>query len=177
MGNIGCVVFAGIAFTKLFLLVQYSFFTQQCRKNAQSASEYQEHIVALEKIRQEYVKSEEHWAVLEERTGQKKNNIAHHGSEYRAQEGVTVCPWAQEKTFNLVNRDPSYLKQESLQYLKKHKLDHALQKRHFDSWRDYTDQLFERQQPKQARRGRRRRSQLLARSGIPLRIATSSTMI
>jgi len=142
------------------LFLEYRFFHQQAQKMLMVREEYQNHLVAMHKIIQEYNKTKERIEELESTVSQQKKKsreVAANASSTFPQ-GTKVFSSDEivdPEGFLVINRNLNHLRQTSLKYLREHKLDTSLQPQHMDAWQGYTDQLTQRQQQQKSKKSRR----------------------
>lgn len=153
----------GMIFITVLLCVEYRFFKQQAEHMITLKEDYQGHLLAVNRVLQEYNKSKEQFEQLEALHGKKKKLDSDMYGVQQFPDNVRIFSSddevAGDDNFITINRELEYLKQASLKYLKQHKLDLVLQRINHDVWQDYTDQLLEqnRKQPTKKKTGKRRR--------------------
>jgi murein DD-endopeptidase MepM/ murein hydrolase activator NlpD len=149
----------------ILLFMEYRFFKQQSEQLVMLKEDYQNHLMAVNKMLQDYNKTRERLETLE--SEKKKSDSITSSSPFPV--GVRVFSTDDDQmtkdAFVVINRELDYLKQASLSYLKKHDAK-ILARIDQQEWRDYTDHLLDSQRQhtrdfsKQRRRyarGRRRR--------------------
>ncbi len=141
------------------LFLEYRFFHQQAQKMVAVREEYQDHLVAMHKIIQEYNKTKERIEELESTVSQQKKKsreivTSANGAFPQGMKVFSSDEIVDPEGFLVINRNLNHLKQTSLKYLREHKLDTSLQPQHMDVWQGYTDQLTQRQQQQKVRKTR-----------------------
>ncbi|HZW61849.1 MAG TPA: M23 family metallopeptidase [Candidatus Babeliales bacterium] len=162
------VLSISMVFVTVLLFVEYRFFAIQAEQMIALKEEYQAHLIAVNRVLQDYNKTKERLELTESMLEQKKksNNVVSLAQAQGFPDGVRVFSSddeiCQNDGFVTINRELEYLKQSSLDYLKQHKLDLVLQRINNDSWRDYTDKLLERNQEKTSSKGGKRKRRRVA---------------
>ncbi len=129
--------------------------------------DYRNHLLAVNKVLQDYNKNKERLEALEAATPQKKNTLLSVdavGSQIFPK-GVRVVSSddefsSEDESFIPINRDLEYLKQSTIDYIKKKNMSFALERINFEEWRDYTEHVKAtqiKQGPKKRRRARSKR--------------------
>lgn len=129
---IGALVTVMLLVTTL-LIVEYRYFKQQAEKMIELKEEYRNYLFAVKKIVDEYNKIKEEEDTQTEEVEKKKEDDL-------------------KDAFLVVNREPNYLKQSMIDFMKEQGHETILKRINFDDWRDYNEQLLEkttyRSQPK-----------------------------
>lgn len=160
------------------LFMEYRFFKHEAVKMIALKEDYQNHLVAVNRVLQEYNKTKERLEQLEgAQEGEKKKVINLTEIDTGFPEGVTIFssddePDENKDSFKVLNRELEYLKQSSLGYLKEHKLDLVMQRINAaDCWEDYTDLKLKNstinERPKKGKNKRKRRRNIVSRRHLP----------
>jgi murein DD-endopeptidase MepM/ murein hydrolase activator NlpD len=102
----------------ILLIVEYRFFHDQAQKMLEIKEEYRSYTLAVKKILNEY------------------NAMKEQAGEAPAQD-----PDPEKDSFIIVNREPGYLKQSSINYARKQNLEFLLKNVDPNEWVDYNDQI------------------------------------
>ncbi len=113
------------------LFFEYRFFYVQSRKILELQEQYRSCIQAMQKV------------LRRNNTDQVKEEVAEF-FQYDAQIfSSDDYDYTVNKGFVLVNREPVYLKESMIMYLKDQKLEPLLKKINMKEWQDYTDELLQ----------------------------------
>ncbi len=102
----------------ILLIVEYRFFHDQAQKMLEIKEEYRSYTLAVKKILNEY-------NAMKEQAG----------------EAPVQDPDPEKDSFIIVNREPGYLKQSSINYARKQNLEFLLKNIDPNEWVDYNDQI------------------------------------
>ncbi len=150
-GAIGLLIAAVLLCTGL-LMYEYHFFKSQSEKMIEMKEDYRTYILAVKKILHEYNKNKERLEELETLVVEKKNEFESLDlplSQTTFPEGVRVYSTDDEdeedgSSFVAINRELEYLKQGTFDYLKEQRLNSLKNAMNADTWKEYTDQVIER---------------------------------
>lgn len=106
------------------LIVEYRYFKQQAEKMIILKEEYKNYLFAVKKIVDEYNKLKEEEDTQTQEVEKKKEDEL-------------------KDAFVVVNREPNYLKQSMIDFMKEQGHETVLKRINFDDWRDYNEQLLE----------------------------------
>ena len=137
---IGTSFLAMLGLTVL-LIIEYRFFHDQAQKMLELKEEYRAYTLAVKKILNEY-------NAMKEQAAESSDYEAEHASD------------ESKDSFMLVNREPGYLKQSMINYVRKENLGFLLRQVDPNEWVDYTDQIKRKSNKanankKSARKGKR----------------------
>lgn len=135
-----------------FLIHEYHFFKQQSQRMMEIKEDYRTYVLAVKKILHDYNKTKERLEELETLVVEKKNEFEAldiSTSQTTFPEGVRVYSSDDEleeegPSFVVINRELEYLKQGTLEYLKEQRLQSLMRSINPDTWKEYTDQVIER---------------------------------
>lgn len=150
------------------LFVEYRFFKSETEKMLALKEDYRNHLLAVNKVLQDYNKNKERLEALEALTPEKKNSLLNVDAVCSQvfPKGARVVSSddelsGEDESFIPINRDLEYLKQSTIDYIKKKNMNFVLQQINFDEWRDYTEhvkaQQIRTQGGKKKRRSRSKR--------------------
>lgn len=169
MAVIGCCL-AGI--TGL-LIVEYRFFNAEAHKMIALQEDYHNHLIAVNRVLEEYNKTKERLEELQETGSQQKKKIISdadalcsncfpQGAKVYSSDDI-ACD--DQDTLLTINRDLEYLKQSTVDYIKKQRLGMMLQRMNFDDYQEYTNQVIaQRTQQKSTTKKKQRKKIARARS-------------
>jgi len=171
---LGAVVATMCALT-FSLFMQYRFFCDQANNMIAAKEDYQTHLVAVKRVLQEYNKMKEQIEQLQASGGEKKKLLARLNVEQASKfpKGAHVVSsdaQVERDDFVVINRELEYLKQSSLDYLKRQNLTVLTSRISKEEWKEYTDTLLEHnRQPKAklARRNKAKKSIVASKKGAP----------
>lgn len=158
----------------LFIAYQCRFFKQETEKMIQLQDDYRNHLVAVNKILQDYNKMKEQLETLEPSDQKKKvlndaDALALNGFPQGARVfSSDDVEQENQESFVAINRDLEYLKQSTVSYFKQRHLGLMVNRLNLDDWSEYTEQLQlsnKRHTPRKRRSSRSKRVSL-ARSRI-----------
>lgn len=140
--------FALVLGTTLVLLIsEYRFFKAQSAQMLELKDDYRNYVVAVKKILSDYYKTKERLDEIETAMVEKKNEIevdqAEIGSSSEFPEGVRVYSTDDEvedesEQFRVINRELEYLKQSTLSYLRKQRLNTLVDQISHNTWAEYS---------------------------------------
>lgn len=148
----------------LLLFFEYRFFKRETEKMIVLKDDYRNHLVAVNKVLQDYNKIKEQVEGVSEDA--KKKNEFPSGAHVVSSDDEDV---EGADNFLTINRDLEYLKQSTIDYVKKQNLGVVLQRINLDDWRDYTQVVEQRSQKPVKKRARRRSAVSTARYEDALR--------
>lgn len=120
-------LFAILTISALLLISEYRYFKQQAEKLVEIKDEYRNYLIAVKKIVDEYNKSKD----------QDESSLSEDDSEKKkGHEDLNDA-------FLVVNREPNYLKQSMIDFIKQQGNENVLTHINFDEWRDYNEQLLD----------------------------------
>jgi murein DD-endopeptidase MepM/ murein hydrolase activator NlpD len=136
----------------VLLIHEYRFFKHQAEKMLVAKEDYQTYVLAVKKILHDYNKTKERLEELETLVVEKKNDFEAldlPSSQAMFPEGVRVYSSDDEMEdegppFVVINRELEYLKQGTFEHLKDQKVRYLIRYMNPDSWKEYTDQVIDR---------------------------------
>jgi len=140
----------------MLLFMEYRSFKKQTDKMLALQEDYRNHVLAINRVLEDHQIS-----------SKKKNESGIVESVVTFPKGARVYSSdddSMDSSFIMVNRELEYLKQSSLEYLRKQKLNILLSRIDNSDWKDYTDQLLEKTTP--AKKTRKKRAQRVRRSRV-----------
>lgn len=148
----------------VIVVYQCSFFKQETEKMIELQDDYRNHLVAVNKVLQDYNKTKERLELLEA-SGQKKKILKDSDALSLAAfpEGARVFSSdgqdeENQESFVAINRDLEYLKQSTVSYFKKRHLGLMLERLNLDDWCEYSDQVVQQRAQGTRKRNKRRTS-------------------
>jgi murein DD-endopeptidase MepM/ murein hydrolase activator NlpD len=149
-----------MAIVTTLLFVQYRRVKRETKKIIELKEDYRNHLLAVNKVVQDYNKTKERLEELEQQTGEKKKI----NNQVVKQQGTQAFPAGShvyssddeentEDSFVTINRDLEYLKQATLDYIKKQNLKMVLSRLDNSQWSDYRPLTLD----KKAKKGRKKR--------------------
>lgn len=143
----GCFAFMLCAVLAL-LISEYRFFRQQSAQMVELKEDYRNYVVAVKRVLSDYYKTKERLDEIETAMTEKKNEIEADQAEIGSAangfpEGVRVFSTDDEQdeeshNFIVVNRELEYLKQATLEHVRKQKLHNLLERIGPDIWAEYS---------------------------------------
>lgn len=132
-------------------------FKQQAIRMAELQNDYRNHLTAVKRVLADYNKMKERVVLLEDQlSDEKKNDLVTNNSVFPEGARVYSSDELEDVEFVVVNRDLSYLKQSTIDYLQAGNLDSMLTALNVHGWKEYTDEIYEGQ--KGSRRKKRLKS-------------------
>ncbi|MFI5333213.1 MAG: M23 family metallopeptidase [Candidatus Babeliales bacterium] len=156
----------------ILIMYQCRFFKQEIEKMIQLQDDYRNHLVAVNKVLQDYNKIKERLDALESNDQKKKilkdsDALAFNGFPQGAQVfSSDDTDEEHQESFVAINRDLEYLKQSTVSYFKQRQMNLVLNRLNLDDWSEYTDQLrasHKRHVPRKRRTSRSKRVSLAER--------------
>lgn len=131
----------------VIVMYQCRFFKQETEKMIQLQDDYRNHLVAINKILQDYNKMKEQLETAEVKNQKKK--ILNDSDALALQgfpQGARVFSSDDtehdgQESFVAINRDLEYLKQSTVSYFKQREPNIVLNRLNMDDWSEYTDQV------------------------------------
>ena len=152
----------------MLTMYQCRFFKQETEKMIQLQDDYRNHLVAVNKVLQDYNKIKERLEALESGDQKKKilkdsDALAFNGFPQGARVFSSDDQDEEhQESFVAINRDLEYLKQSTVSYFRQRQLASMLERVNLDDWREYTDQVThnKRHTPRKRRTSRSKRVSL-----------------
>jgi murein DD-endopeptidase MepM/ murein hydrolase activator NlpD len=127
------------------LMTEYYMFKQQALRMSELKEDYRNHLTAVKGVLAEYYKIKERLVALEDASvDEKKKDLMVSNSVFPEGARVYSSDELDDVDFIVVNRDLSYLKQSTIDYLEAANLDSLLGALNVHAWKEYTDELYER---------------------------------
>jgi murein DD-endopeptidase MepM/ murein hydrolase activator NlpD len=126
------------------LMTEYYMFKQQAIRMAELKDDYRNHLTAVKRVLADYYKIKEQLALFEDQNAdEKKKELVINDSVFPEGSRVYSSDELEDVDFIVVNRDLSYLKQSTIDYLESAKLDSLLSALNVHAWKEYTDELHD----------------------------------
>lgn len=154
------------------LFSEYRFYHTQVQKILELKVDYQNHLVGINRVFDEYNKTKERLEQFELQLDSKKKTLYEKlASESDSNEfpvGARVFSsdelLGDDDNFVVINRELEYLKQSALEYVRKKNLNLVLQGLHLDEWKNYTELVLA--QDKARIQKKRTRKKIKRKTGI-----------
>lgn len=125
-------------------MTEYYLFKQQAVRMAELKEDYRNHLTAVKRVLADYYKIKERLVLLEDQiTDEKKKDLIINNSVFPEGARVYSSDELEDVEFLVVNRDFSYLKQSTIDYLESTNLDSLLHALNVHGWKEYTDELYD----------------------------------
>ncbi len=161
-----------LSVASIALVVQYRYFCDQTNKLIEVKEEYRTYLGAVKKILHEYNKMKEQLDGAQNSTELEKKKddvskqwlIASNAKLYSTENLL-------DADFVVVNRDPEYLKQSALDFVRDQKLEAIADHMNSEAWCDYTQHMIQRSKTS-SRRQRRRPTKSTVRARTPNKVSS-----